>query len=60
VKKKNKGDRGKLTYPNLIGVEASRRDVETLVADSLDAISGFDASARSLRALAKFVSDRLK
>jgi geranylgeranyl diphosphate synthase type II len=60
VKKKNKGDRGKLTYPNLIGVEASRRDVETLVTASLEAVSGFDASARSLRALAKFVSDRLK
>jgi len=60
VKKKTKGDRGKLTYPNLIGVESSRRDVEALVTASLDAVSSFDSSARSLRALARFISDRLK
>jgi geranylgeranyl diphosphate synthase, type II len=54
-----KGDRGKLTYPNLIGVEQSRRDVEQLVASSLAALEIFGSSARSLSALARFVSDRL-
>ena len=38
---KRKGDRGKLTFPNLIGVEQSRRDVEELVASSLEALEGF-------------------
>jgi geranylgeranyl diphosphate synthase type II len=56
---KRKGDRGKLTFPNLIGVEQSRRDVEQLVASSLEALDVFGSSARSLCALARFVSDRL-
>src|SRR5207249_8946557 len=56
---KRKGDRGKLTYPNLIGVEQSRRDVEQLVTASLAALEIFGSSARSLAALARFVSDRL-
>jgi geranylgeranyl diphosphate synthase, type II len=58
-KAKRKGDRGKLTFPNLIGVEQSRQHVEQLVDSSLDALEVFGASARSLRALARFVSDRL-
>jgi geranylgeranyl diphosphate synthase, type II len=56
---KRKGDRGKLTYPNLIGVEQSRRNVEALVTASLEALEIFGSSARSLAALARFVSDRL-
>jgi geranylgeranyl diphosphate synthase, type II len=56
---KRKGDRGKLTFPNLIGVEQSRRKVEELVTSSLEALEGFGPQARSLRALARFVSDRL-
>jgi geranylgeranyl diphosphate synthase, type II len=56
---KRKGDRGKLTFPNLIGVEQSRRDVEKLVTSSLEALGVFGSSARSLSALARFVSDRL-
>jgi geranylgeranyl diphosphate synthase type II len=56
---KRKGDRGKLTYPNLMGVEQSRRDVEKLVASSVEALGIFGSSARSLSALARFVSDRL-
>jgi geranylgeranyl diphosphate synthase type II len=55
---KRKGDRGKLTYPNLVGVEQSRRLVEQLVDASLSALDVFGSSARSLRALARFVSDR--
>jgi geranylgeranyl diphosphate synthase type II len=56
---KKKGDRGKLTFPNLIGVDQSRRDVERLVSASLEALSVFGSPAGSLRALARFVSDRL-
>src|SRR4029078_12404275 len=37
---KRKGDRGQLTFPTLIGVEQSRRDVEELVASSLEALEG--------------------
>jgi geranylgeranyl diphosphate synthase type II len=58
-KAKRKGDRGKLTYPNLIGVEQSRKSVEQLVTSSLQALNVFGPSARSLHALARFVSDRL-
>jgi geranylgeranyl diphosphate synthase, type II len=56
---KRKGDRGKLTFPNLIGVSQSRKDVERLVAESLEALEIFGAAGRSLAALARFVSDRL-
>jgi geranylgeranyl diphosphate synthase type II len=56
---KHKGDRGKLTFPNLIGVQQSRKDVERLVAESLEALEIFGPAARSLCALARFVSDRL-
>jgi geranylgeranyl diphosphate synthase, type II len=57
---KKKGDRGKLTYPNLIGVQQSRMDVQRLVQSSLDALEIFGSSARSLSALARFVLDRLE
>jgi len=57
---KKKGDRGKLTYPNLIGVKQSRIDVQRLVDSSLEALEIFGSSARSLSALARFVVDRLE
>jgi geranylgeranyl diphosphate synthase type II len=56
---KGKGDRGKLTFPNLIGQEQSRRDVERLIDASMESLEVFGPSARSLRALARFVTDRL-
>jgi geranylgeranyl diphosphate synthase type II len=56
---KAKGDRGKLTFPNLIGVKESRQQVERLVTRSLEALEIFGAAGRSLGALAWFVSDRL-
>jgi geranylgeranyl pyrophosphate synthase len=56
---KRKGDRGKLTFPNLIGVKQSRLEVERLVKASLHALEAFGSSAISLRALAHFISDRL-
>jgi geranylgeranyl diphosphate synthase type II len=56
---KHRGDRGKLTFPNLIGVQQSRLEVEQLVTSSLQALEIFGSSARSLCALARFVSDRL-
>jgi geranylgeranyl diphosphate synthase, type II len=59
VVKKKKGDWGKLTFPNLIGEKQSRQEVERLVAAACAALTPFGANARSLRALATFVSDRI-
>jgi geranylgeranyl diphosphate synthase type II len=58
--KKRKGsDARKLTFPNLIGVERSRSEVERLVAGASSALEPFGSSARSLQALASFVMDRI-
>jgi geranylgeranyl diphosphate synthase type II len=57
--KRRKGsDAGKLTFPNLIGVEQSRLEVARLVNDACNALAPFGSHARSLKALANFVSDR--
>jgi geranylgeranyl diphosphate synthase type II len=56
--KKKKGDWGKLTFPNLIGEKQSRQEVERLVKAACDALAPFGSNARSLRALATFVSER--
>jgi geranylgeranyl diphosphate synthase type II len=57
--KKKKGDWGKLTFPNLIGEQQSREEVERLVAAACEALTPFGSTARGLRALATFVSDRI-
>jgi geranylgeranyl diphosphate synthase, type II len=56
--KKKKGDWGKLTFPNLIGETQSRQEVDRLVTAACDALAPFGNNARSLRALATFVSER--
>ncbi len=50
--------REKNTYPNLLGLDASRAFAEDLVADALNALSGFDDRAEPLRALARYIIDR--
>ena len=51
-------DRGKLTYPVLLGVEASRERAAELVEEACSAASLFGERAKSLLTLAKFVLER--
>lgn len=51
-------DRGKVTFPRLLGLDASRAKMETLVAEALQAIGGFDGRAEPLRAIARYVTER--
>ncbi len=51
-------DRGKATYPALLGIAASRRLAERLRADAIDALAAFDHRAEPLRRLAKLVVER--
>ncbi len=51
-------DRGKLTFPGLVGVEASQRRAQTLVDEACQALAVFDSRAGSLEALARYVVER--
>jgi geranylgeranyl diphosphate synthase type II len=51
-------DRQKNTYPALLGLEASKRYADQLVADALKAIACFDTKADPLRAIARYIVDR--
>ncbi len=51
-------DRGKLTFPKLLGVEESRRRAAKLVDDACSAIEVFGPAGQQLRSLARFVSTR--
>jgi geranylgeranyl diphosphate synthase type II len=51
-------DRGKTTYPSLLGIECSRDRAAHLVEDACAAIALFGADAVPLRELAHFVRDR--
>ena len=44
--------RGKVTYPALLGMDASRKKARELVADALSAITNFDHRAEPLRMIA--------
>jgi geranylgeranyl diphosphate synthase type II len=50
--------KGKMTYPRLIGMEASRREAEKNLAAAIESIHDFGATARGLRELARFVVAR--
>jgi len=49
---------GKLTYPSLIGIEASRQKATALVKDACDALGPFGAKADHLVQLAQFIVER--
>lgn len=49
---------GKITFPSLFGMETSREKARQLLQESLDALSGFDASAMPLRLLAEGIVNR--
>ena len=51
-------DHGKVTYPSVLGQEASRRRAEVLIDQACQAIEGFGSSAAPLRELALFVRRR--
>ena len=50
--------RGKLTYPALMGAEASREEAKRLTAEACMEVSLFGESAERLQALAQFVLER--
>jgi geranylgeranyl pyrophosphate synthase len=51
---------GKLTYPVVHGIEGSRREVERLRAQALDALAPLGDRAARLRALVDFLASRTK
>jgi geranylgeranyl pyrophosphate synthase len=53
-------EKGKVTYPMLIGLEESRVEARKQLSTALDAVSSFGSRAEGLRALARFVVDRNK
>lgn len=48
-------DRGKLTFPGLLGVDESRRRAERLIAEACDALAPLGPPAENLTQLARFV-----
>jgi geranylgeranyl diphosphate synthase type II len=50
--------RGKLTFPQLLGLEGSRRKMIGLIDEALEALRGFDGKAGPLRDIARYVIDR--
>jgi geranylgeranyl pyrophosphate synthase len=51
-------DKGKVTYPMLLGLEESQRQARQQLSDALEALKSFGAQADGLRALADFVVSR--
>jgi geranylgeranyl diphosphate synthase type II len=49
---------GKNTYPQLLGLDASRTQAQSQIASALAALSPFDSAADGLRAIARFVIAR--
>jgi len=50
--------RGKVTYPALVGLEASRKKAGELVESALSAIKNFDQRAEPLRMIARYIVER--
>lgn len=53
-------ERGKATYPAIIGLEESKRRARDLVDVALDALFIFDEKAEPLRAIARYIVERRK
>jgi geranylgeranyl diphosphate synthase type II len=51
-------DHGKLTFPAVLGMEASRQRAERLVDEACRAIAGFGSRAEGLNALARYILER--
>lgn len=50
--------RGKVTYPALMGLEASRKRAGELVESALSALTNFDQRAEPLRMIARYIVER--
>ncbi|MDX1683515.1 MAG: polyprenyl synthetase family protein, partial [Phycisphaeraceae bacterium] len=53
-------DAGKRTYPGILGLEASREEVDRLSEKALDAIAPFGEAAQPLRDLCEYMAVRTK
>ncbi len=51
-------DRGKLTFPGILGIEESTRRAEALVAEACSALQTFEPQAQGLQSLAQYVLNR--
>ena len=51
-------EQGKLTYPGLLGIDGTREEINKLLKQALDALSGFDAKADPLRDMANKLATR--
>jgi geranylgeranyl diphosphate synthase type II len=51
-------ERGKVTYPALMGMDASRNKARELVEAALAAIGHFDDRAEPLRMIASYITER--
>jgi len=49
---------GKVTFPQLLGIDASRTRAAELVAEAISLLERFDDKATPLRAIAKYILDR--
>jgi geranylgeranyl diphosphate synthase type II len=52
--------RRKNSFPGLLGLEKSRQFAQNLVQEAIEALSGFDAKAEALRAIARYIIERKK
>ena len=52
--------KGKLTYPGMIGLDASRSQIEQLRSQALDALQSLDTPAQPLRDLCEYMAVRTK
>jgi geranylgeranyl diphosphate synthase type II len=50
--------RGKVTFPSLMGIEASRARAAELVAEAIASLAPFDPGAAPLRAIARYILER--
>ena len=55
---KKDSDRGKLTFPSVLGVAESRRRAERLIEEAIVALAPFGTRASGLRSLARYVLER--
>jgi geranylgeranyl diphosphate synthase type II len=53
-------DQDKITYPRLLGIDGAQQAAEETIQEALRAISGFDARAAPLRAIALSIAKRVR
>jgi geranylgeranyl diphosphate synthase type II len=47
-----------MTFPAIMGLDKSKKYAKKLVAEAIEAIAGFDESARPLRSIASYIINR--